>query len=533
MAITNAETTKKSTKPPLKSWFTRLPFVEGLLLLAALAGAWLPGDWTLNLKRIQQPNWYIGLGLAYLVVYVAAAWLVMRRPEAQFRGKWLSLAILVLLPNLLNIWVRYSFEYELGKSLFGRDADVGLFYKYGHDFATGQTPTFNGNYMEYPQFALFLFWVAERLAGGVQQSFYWVFPAWMLFWQAVAAAALYATGLKLQRGRAAWLLAAFTAGCPYLYLFNYTRFDIAPAAMLLVAVYFFLPSPSKEGYRSMARITPRHGVGSGLATATGFLTKWLPAIIVPWFVAAYVQTRRWRELAIFTVSGTLLAVVVMLPFYLANSEAFWYPYKFQGGRKLIGESFWFLLQYHFFDPAHSIPEKPWGEPASVILGNNKLLVAQLGLVAVVFGLTLWRLWRKGKDSQLYARWAAAGLVAVAVFTLGNRIFSPQYLVLLVWVWAMALVLRPVTRVGLAIAFGLMLIASGANFLVFLLGVWPEEWLKYSLFLFAASWGLSGWLLWQALSKVEDEGGKGFTPSPFKGEGRGEGFNYYPISKLWA
>lgn len=503
MAIIEAETTEKKPKPTAKSWFTRLPFLEGLLLLAALAGAWLPGDWTLNLKRIQQPNWYIGLGLGYLAVYLAVAWLVMRRPEEDYRGKWFSLAVLVILPNLLNIWMRYSFEYEPGKSLFGRDADVGLFFKYGHDFATGETPSFNGNYMEYPQFALFLFWIAERLSGGVQQSFYWIFPAWMLFWQAVAAAALYATGLKLKRARAAWLLAAFAAGCPYLYLFNYTRFDIAPAAMLLLSVYLFLPSPSREGYSGMSRITPRHALGSGLATAAGFLTKWLPAVIAPWFAAAYIQARRWRELAIFMVSGAILALLTMLPFYLANNEAFWYPYKFQGGRKLIGESFWFLLQYHFLDPLHTIPEKPWGEPTSVILGNNKLLVAQLGLVAVVFGLSLWRLWSARKDSQIYARWAAAGLVAVAVFTLGNRIFSPQYLVLLVWVWALALVLRPLTRVGLMVAFGLMLVATGANFLVFLLGVWPEEWLKYSLILFSAGWGFSGWLLWRALSVIKE------------------------------
>jgi 4-amino-4-deoxy-L-arabinose transferase-like glycosyltransferase len=252
----------------------------------------------------------------------------------------------------------------------------------------------------------------------------------------------------------------------------------------------------------MERITPRNALGSGLATAAGFLTKWLPAVIAPWFVAAYLQARRWRELAIFAASGIVLTLIVMLPFYLANSEAFWYPYKFQGGRKLIGESFWFLVQYHFFDPSHSIPEKPWGEPASVILGNNKLLVAQLGLVAAVFGLSLWRLWNSKRDSHLYAQWAAAGLVAVAVFTLGNRIFSPQYLVLLVWVWAMALLLRPVSRVGLISAFGLMIVTAGANFLVFLLGVWPEEWVKYSLILFTAGWGLSGWLLFRAIADKE-------------------------------
>jgi len=476
-------------------------WVEALVLLAGLSGAWLQAGWTRDLKRYQQTNWYIGFGVAYLLVFVLVGWVVLRRSEETYRRKWLSLGLLVLLPNLLNIWVRYSFEYEPGKPLFGRDADIGLFYKYGHDFASGLTPTFNGNYMEYPQFALFLFWVGERLAGGSAQNFYWVFPAWMQFWNLAAAYALYATGIKLGRGRTGWLLAAFTAVCPFLYLFNYTRFDIAPSAMLLLALYFFIPTPAKEGSLNLKKTGYFQIIGVGLAVSAGFLAKWLPAVIAPWLAIAYARAKRWKELIIFGLSAVVLSLITMLPFLLANAEAFWYPYRFQGSRRMIGESFWFLVQYFFFDNTHTVPDKPWGEPSSIILGNNKLLVAQIGLLGFVFVLSVWKLWR---EKLAYEAWAAASLVGVAVFTLSNRIFSPQYLVLLLWVWAAAFLLQSSSWKKVAIYFTLAMVAAAANFLVFLLAAWTEEWLKYSVILFSVGWVLSGWLLIKALNIPKEE-----------------------------
>jgi hypothetical protein len=49
---------------------------------------------------------------------------------------------------------------------------------------------------------------------------------------------------------------------------------------------------------------------------------------------------------------------------------------------------------------------------------------------------------------------------------------------------------------------IFIISSGANFLVFLLGVWPEEWLKYSIIMFISGWGLSSWLLGRCLFNLE-------------------------------
>lgn len=489
-------TSEAGVKPLRRSWLN-LSLLDGVLLVAALVAAYLPVDWTRDLKRIKQAPLYAWAGLGYFVVYALAVWWAFQPSsvEARYRHKWLALVGLTLLPNLFNVWLRANSHLPDGILLFGQDADMTLFFKYGSDLSQGLVPASpGGQYAEYPQFALLLFWLGYLVSGGQQNGFNFAFPALLTLFQLGAALALYATGRKLGQARAGFLLAAFVAGCPALFSFSATRFDVAPAALLVAAVYFYLPTPKEND-------NPKNAIASGLFTAAGGLMKWLPGVIAPWLVAGYVQARRWRQLAIFAGSAAGLALVTLVPFYLWNSAALWYPYQFQGGRKLIGESFWFLIQRDLLDLEHVTPEKPWGEPAKIILGNNKLLAAQLGLTLLVLALSVWGLWwrRRKATSTDWEGWAAAGLVGVAVFTLANRIFSPQYLILLAWAWALALLLRPIGRWSLIAAFALISIAASANFQVYLLGVYPEEWVRDSWIMFAAGWLLCGWIIWRIIA----------------------------------
>ncbi len=503
--LTPLETDNASPKKGsrFKKWLS-FSLIEALLLAAALLCAYLPVDWTRDLKRIKQGPFYGWQSLAFFLVYAFAAWWTLRPSNKPLlnRPKWVALTLLVLLPNLFNIWLRSTAQTTGGGLLFGRDADIGLFFKYGHDFAAGHYPTnFQGQYMEYPQMALFLFLAGEILSAGNLEAFYWVFPLLLVFFQLIAAFALYGMGKKMGRNREGFLLAAFVAGCPALLSFSYTRFDVVPAALLLGTIYFFLPPGNSARQPENIR-----AAWSGLLNGLGGLVKWLPAIITPWLVAAMVQSRHWRQLSFFLGASLILGLTVLIPFYFWNPEAFWYPYKYQGSRNLIGESFWFLIQREFFDPQHLTPDKPWGEPAKIILGNNKTLAGQLVLTGGVFALTLWRLGflKREESMKNWTGWVVSGLVGVAVFTLSNRIFSPQYLIFLAWVWAGAVVLTRTGWIFLVASLALISIAAAANFQVYLLGVYPEEWLRDSWIMFGAGWLLSGALLWTSLVEKKGE-----------------------------
>lgn len=481
-----------------------------ILLAAGLLVAWLPVGWTRDLKRPAQAPNYAWASFLYTLLFGGVAWWLWRSREAEerFRRRWLALALLVFVPSLLNIWLRYSAPLTASdpRPLFGRDADIGLFFRYGQFLTQGQWPlNFEGQYAEYPQLSFPFFWLGTVLSGSNLDTFYWAFPLLITFCQFGAAAALYGLGLKLGRARAAFLLAAWVAGCPALLIFGYTRFDVAPAAILLAGIYLAIPGDLKgEKGLAVARRYPVWAGLSGFALALGALVKWLPAVVWPWLAAGYWRTRNRPALRNFALVTVVSGLVLTLPFLAINSTALLYPYRFQGSRRLIGESIWFLVQHTFLDPTQSVPDKPWGEPAKIVLGNNWLTLAQVGLTGVVFVLALWRLWRVREARPAMTRWAAAGLIGVAVFTLANRIFSPQYLVLLVWVWAAALILRPVGWKGLLVTLGLMGLAAGANFEVYLLGAYPDIWVRDSAILFAAAFILSGWLLWRALSRPQED-----------------------------
>lgn len=473
------------------------------MLIAGVAGAYVPAILTRDLKRYQQPDWYIGLAVGYFLAIILVVWLAFRYTgELSYRSRWrwLSLALLVLLPNLYNIWIRATGAAPNGApgSLFGRDGDVQLFYSYGHQFASGLSPrNFQGQYMEYPQFALFVFTLGAILSGKIE-TFFWLFPLLMVLFELGAAAALFGIGLKSRQPRAAYLLAIVASTCPFLYGFAYTRFDIVPTAFLLAAIYFFLPpaNPPHATTKLGRMLINTELAGGGLTL--GALTKWLPALASPWLAIAYLGRRQWLRFWIFSEVTLGLSLLTLLPFYFWNKAAFWYPYQYQSSRHLIGESFWFLVQNWFLDPTHAIPDKPWAEPAQILLSDSTLVVAQLALTLLVLGLSAWKL-RRSPDATYWSGWAGAGLVGVAVFTLANRVFSPQYLILLVWVWTACLLLRPVGWKSLLGAVAALLTASAANFLTFLLGAYPVGWVNASTVMFAVAWIFSGWLLYRLLT----------------------------------
>ena len=227
-----------------------------------------------------------------------------------------------------------------------------------------------------------------------------------------------------------------------------------------------------------------------MALAAGGLLKWLPGLLGPFVLGYYVQQRQWRAAAGLLGAAAGLLLLVLLPFYWADAAKFWHPYQFQAGRALMGESAPFLLQWAVLDPAHTLPGRPWGEPPTILLSNGVITLVQ-GLLVGGLGVLAWM------RARTAATWAVLGLMAVAAFTLSNRIFSPQFVIALGWTWAAALVLlRPGVRALLAALFALLLIGL-ANFLVFPL--WPDAWPVASLVLFLLAGGLTGALVWAALA----------------------------------
>lgn len=451
----------------------------------------------------QQPYWYFGWGLIYAIGFGLASRHLLKQSEKAYQQRWLALIVLIVLPQILNVWVRFI---EITSTtnlrpLFGRDFDVSLYLTYGHQFNNGQVPNFFGTYMEYPQGALFIFALAEKLAGGqIGQTFFWVFPLVMIAFQLMGAASVYGIGLKLGRARIAFLLAIFSSGAIFLLQYYDTRFDMAPTAMLLAAIYFFIPSKNHENF---VKLIFSNGLAAGLLIGWGFTTKWLPAVAAVFLFLGLLQAKKWRIAAWFTIAASVFSLVVLLPFFFWNSAAFWYPVVWQSTRKMTGESFWYTVQYYFLDhhKRKAWPLHPYDPAPYNVLGDQTLVLIQLAMLLILIILAALRFWNLGKWVSLtkiwtakdkftmsyFEGWAAMGLLGVVVFTLANRVFSVQFMILILWCFAAILVLRPVGWKSLTFFFVLVTVAGNANFLVFALMDYPKEWLYYTGIFFVVIW----------------------------------------------
>jgi hypothetical protein len=226
------------------------------------------------------------------------------------------------------------------------------------------------------------------------------------------------------------------------------------------------------------------------------LIKWTPGLAVAVLAAWLLSSRRFRDAAVH--AGAFLAAVlaVYLPFLAWAPSEVLAAYGRQSGRSITPESVWYLL-LRPFDLARvrthisfSAGAPDW---ADVLAGFAQVVLVVLVVVAAAFVRT--------------ARSALAlAALAPGVFLLTNRIFSPQFILVLFvgWAFAAALVLR-VPREQLTVGVA-MSVASLANAFVypFALPSYDITWPICSAIAFTIGLGLTVWLATRALRDVAVE-----------------------------
>jgi hypothetical protein len=257
---------------------------------------------------------------------------------------------------------------------------------------------------------------------------------------------------------------------------------MVPAFFLLLAVWSFVRAGN------VGRFEARSSLSTGLAITSGALMKWLPGLLLPFVLGYYTITRQWRSIRLVLGAALALGLVVLLPFYVWDISNFLYAYQYQSSRTLTGESAWFILQ-HALDTSQLLPDRPWGPPPAILINNEVITVAQIALT--LLPLVAAAIWGRTRE-----QWAALGLCSVAMFTLANRIFSPQFVILLGFSWASTLVLLRPGEKSMVAALVAMVVVGLGNFLV-----WPlasDNWLWASVAMFVVAVALTVGIGWRAL-----------------------------------
>jgi uncharacterized membrane protein len=200
--------------------------------------------------------------------------------------------------------------------------------------------------------------------------------------------------------------AAMVALAPGIVLAGTINWDLWAVALLAVGMYFF----------SRQRLVP-----AGVLIGLGAATKLYPLLVLGAILLLAVRTGRFRPLAVTAGAAAATWVAVNLPFAAANPAGWSYFFRFTADRDAGYGSPWFAYNL----VANRLR---WAElsPAAVDLLSLGLFLLSCAAIAAV-ALTAPR----------RPRLAHLAFLIVAAFILTAKVYSPQYVVWLIPLLALA------------------------------------------------------------------------------------------------
>jgi hypothetical protein len=426
-------------------------------------------------KRLRDLDPHVALGGSVIVVLLAeyaavkqgsAAWVLVAAAAsfAAFFVAWRAQERLRLVPILaLSLafqlaWI--ALHLHLGVSSI--DSAV-LYRRWGNSLLHGHYPD-----AQYPPAAVLLFAFDALLGGGPTRTSH---AFVMIPFELVTVAAVWA----LRTRRSAWL-AALVALWP-LNAFSWEfRFDLLPTALLALGLLFAL----RERWAL-----------SGALLGLGAAAKWTPALAVVLLAVWLVAGWRWRSARTHVLAFGLVFAGLHLPFLIWSPHHTLYSYRYFNGQGVTGESIWYLVLAPL--GRASVPLHAFYLPAAVPGWAKPITVAAQAVVLLALGFAAWRV-----RTSLRAGVAVAAMAPV-LFLLLNRVFSPQYLVLMLVAWAVAGALLLDGRTDQLVLGVAIMAATTANALVYPHTLFQHNlWRVASAALFLVSLATTAWIVARAV-----------------------------------
>lgn len=409
-----------------------------LAALTIVALEWAPRDWVTEWAR-----WVLEAGVAGVALMIA--W--RRQTELRLIPILSVSLVFHLLLILVHLHVGSGGDYE----------PQTIYAPQGEALLAGDYPE-----SEYPTGAVLLF-AFEALVGGDDVGVSHAFL--MVPFQLAIVLGIW----SLRTRWSAWF-AAFVGLWPLNEHFWEFRFDLAPTALLLLGLVLAL----RERW-----------IPSGLLLGVGTAVKWTPALSVLTLALWLLWRGRPGRAAALVGAAVLAFLALTLPFLAWSPDEVVAAYTTQGGRDVTGESvFYPLLRLFGIARVESFYDAPLMVPGWV---DGAMIAVQAIAVlgTVMCAVTVPRL----REATVLAA------ATPVVFLLTNRIFSPQFLVLLTVAWAFAGALVSSNRYDQLLIGGLAMVATLANILVYPTSLY--HWLYASTVLFIAAFAATAWMLARA------------------------------------
>ena len=158
---------------------------------------------------------------------------------------------------------------------------------------------------------------------------------------------------------------------------------------------------------------------AGVFIGLGAAAKFYPLLLLVGFLMLAMRTRQWQSFARVVGGAVLSWLVVNVPFMLANFDGWWYFYEFNSKRGVDFGSFWYAVD---------ILGLPGVAQERITLVSGVAFLALLVMIAVF-------VMRAPQVPPV----AVVMFLVVAAFIITTKIYSPQYVL---WLIPLAALARP-------------------------------------------------------------------------------------------
>jgi uncharacterized membrane protein len=309
--------------------------------------------------------------------------------------------------------------------------DMILYFDYANHIKDGHLP-YRDFQLEYPPLALvpilIAFWPSHAFGGFFRgfdalfaiETYLLALGTGLIVWKMLERVMPEATEHERR-----WRMIAYVAAFPLLGQVVTTRFDLAPTLMTVAALALWL------------RRTPNAEVAGWLVLAVGVATKLSPVVIGPLFALDLLRRRGLRA----AIQGGLLflaaCAVLILPGLIASPSGLRHAFTYQADRGVQIESVYasVLLWVGHLTSFNVVTAHAFGSFEAVSSWTPRLRtissivqVASLGLVYLAYFVRS----RRPADATVQSQQiVVASLLAIGMFIISGRVFSPQYMIWLI------------------------------------------------------------------------------------------------------
>lgn len=307
--------------------------------------------------------------------------------------------------------------------VYGITTEVSKGYlPYANQLADGNIPA-----MEYPQLAL-VFMAIPRIFSSTDFGYTTAFVAEVFVFFMIGLIVVGKLAKRYnQSQRKAMLI--YTILMLLMLEFVVDRYDIFPAVLTLISFYF---------------LVTKQYVWAFVMLSIATMTKVYPAVLFPIYLIPFVINRDWLNALKGAGAFIIIAILIILPFLLLNSDVAFHFISYNMDRPIQIEStaasaiafastigltsfgIQSSLDYRSFGSDNALG--PWAD--SVMPYLTPLILVILILIYAAYAYMLVKVRKEGKDNENIRMilLGGASLLAIMAFMIFGKVFSSQYLV---------------------------------------------------------------------------------------------------------